>query len=143
MIEEVKYFFFFYDKIEIEKSDIMGLLDIFRRKNDVVNNTVNTNNINESFQPVVDEYGRVSNEFIIDDVSTISGRGTVVVGQVVSGIFRVGDNVSIPEMGINTIITGIEMFRRSLDQAVAGDNAGFLLRGVNRDQVQRGNKIVK
>lgn len=121
----------------------MGLLDIFRRKNDVVNNTVNTNNINESFQPAVDEYGRVSNEFIIDDVFTISGRGTVVVGQVVSGIFRVGDNVSIPEMGINTIITGIEMFRRSLDQAVAGDNAGFLLRGVNRDQVQKGNKIVK
>lgn len=81
----------------------------------------------------------------IEDVFTISGRGTVVTGRVEAGIVKVGDKVEI--VGIRptmeTTITGVEMFRKELDQAQAGDNVGLLIRGIERDQVQRGQVICK
>lgn len=120
----------------------MGLFDIFRRKNEVVNN-VPPVNVGSNYEPIVDEYGDGIGEFLVEDVFSITGRGTVVTGRVINGTFRVGDNVRIPEMGINTTITGIEMFRRIIDRAVAGDNVGLLLSSVNKNQVQRGNKIIK
>ncbi|MBF0179490.1 MAG: elongation factor Tu [Magnetococcales bacterium] len=81
----------------------------------------------------------------IEDVFTISGRGTVVTGRVERGVVRVGENVSI--VGIkattNSVCTGVEMFRKLLDQGQAGDNIGVLLRGVKREDVQRGQVLAK
>ena len=81
----------------------------------------------------------------IEDVFTITGRGTVVTGRVERGQIRVGDAVEI--IGIretqSSVVTGVEMFRKLLDYAEAGDNIGALLRGINRDQVQRGQVLAK
>ena len=81
----------------------------------------------------------------IEDVFTISGRGTVVTGRVERGVLKLNDEVEI--VGLRdtkkTVVTGIEMFRKSLDFAQAGDNAGALLRGINRDDVERGQVLAK
>ncbi len=81
----------------------------------------------------------------IEDVFTITGRGTVVTGRLERGIIKVGDNAEI--VGIKetrqTVVTGVEMFRKLLDQAEAGDNVGVLLRGIAREDVQRGQVLVK
>jgi elongation factor Tu len=81
----------------------------------------------------------------VEDVFTITGRGTVATGRVERGTVKVGDTVEI--VGIkdtkNTVVTGVEMFRKLLDQAQAGDNIGALLRGVSRDEVQRGQVLAK
>lgn len=81
----------------------------------------------------------------IEDVMTISGRGTVVTGRVERGTIKLNDPVEI--VGIsetqNTVVTGLEMFRKILDSAQAGDNVGALLRGISRDQVQRGQVLAK
>jgi elongation factor Tu len=81
----------------------------------------------------------------IEDVFTITGRGTVVTGRVERGSVKVGDTVEI--VGIKdtqtSVVTGVEMFRKLLDYAEAGDNIGVLLRGINRDQVQRGQVLAK
>ena len=81
----------------------------------------------------------------IEDVFTISGRGTVVTGRVERGRLNLNDEVEI--VGLKptqkTVVTGIEMFRKSLDYAQAGDNAGALLRGIGREDVERGQVLAK
>jgi elongation factor Tu len=81
----------------------------------------------------------------VEDVFSISGRGTVVTGRVDRGIVKVGDEVEI--VGIRptfkTVCTGVEMFRKILDQGQAGDNIGVLLRGTKRDEVERGQVVAK
>jgi elongation factor Tu len=81
----------------------------------------------------------------IEDVFTITGRGTVVTGRVERGKLNLNDEVEI--VGIKptqkTVVTGIEMFKKSLDYAEAGDNAGVLLRGISREQVERGQVLAK
>jgi elongation factor Tu len=81
----------------------------------------------------------------IEDVFSISGRGTVVTGRVERGIVKVGDEIEI--VGITpttkTTCTGVEMFRKLLDQGQAGDNVGVLLRGTKREEVQRGQVLAK
>ena len=82
----------------------------------------------------------------VEDIFTITGRGTVATGRVERGVLHVSDEVEI--VGINeetqkSVITGIEMFRKQLDEAMAGDNVGLLLRGINRDQIERGQVICK
>ncbi len=81
----------------------------------------------------------------IEDVFTISGRGTVVTGRVERGVLKLNDEVEI--VGLKdtkkTVVTGIEMFRKSLDFAQAGDNAGVLLRGIAREEVERGQVLAK
>jgi len=81
----------------------------------------------------------------IEDVFSISGRGTVVTGRVETGIVNVGDEVEI--VGIRptqkTVVTGVEMFRKLLDRGEAGDNIGALLRGTGRDEVERGQVLAK
>jgi elongation factor Tu len=81
----------------------------------------------------------------IEDVLTITGRGTVVTGRVERGTIKMGDEVEIVGIKdtLKSVVTGIEMFRKTLDFAEAGDNAGILLRGVNRDQVVRGQVLAK
>ncbi|HEY1604120.1 MAG TPA: elongation factor Tu [Allosphingosinicella sp.] len=81
----------------------------------------------------------------IEDVFSISGRGTVVTGRVETGIVKVGEEVEI--IGISdtrkTVVTGVEMFRKLLDQGQAGDNIGALLRGIGREEVERGQVLAK
>ncbi len=81
----------------------------------------------------------------IEDVFTISGRGTVVTGRVERGVVRVGEEVEIVGLGETrkTVATGVEMFRKLLDEGRAGDNIGVLLRGVGKDEVERGQVLAK
>ncbi|MGD1009687.1 MAG: elongation factor Tu [Candidatus Aminicenantales bacterium] len=84
-------------------------------------------------------------QMAIEDVFSITGRGTVVTGRVDRGVVKVGDEVEI--VGLRetrkTVVTGVEMFRKLLDQAQAGDNVGCLLRGVGKDEVERGQVLAK
>ena len=79
----------------------------------------------------------------IEDVFSITGRGTVATGRIESGLIKVGENVDIVGMDSDTksVCTGVEMFRKLLDQGEAGDNAGLLLRGVDKDDIGRGMVI--
>jgi elongation factor Tu len=81
----------------------------------------------------------------IEDVFSISGRGTVVTGRVDRGIVRVGEEVEIVGLRetIKTTVTGVEMFRKLLDQGQAGDNIGCLLRGIKREETERGQVLCK
>ncbi len=82
----------------------------------------------------------------VEDVFTITGRGTVATGRVERGTLHVSDEleiVGISEETQKTVVTGIEMFRKTLDEAEAGDNVGLLLRGINRDQIERGQVLCK
>jgi elongation factor Tu len=94
-------------------------------------------------QPVRD----VDKDFLmpIEDVFSISGRGTVVTGRVERGVVKVSEEVEI--VGITpttkTVVTGVEMFRKVLDEGQAGDNIGVLLRGVKREEVERGQVLAK
>ncbi len=79
----------------------------------------------------------------VEDVFTITGRGTVVTGRIERGMVRTGDSVELVGLGsdVKTVVTGVEMFRKTLDEGQAGDNAGLLLRGVGKEQVERGMVI--
>ena len=81
----------------------------------------------------------------IEDVFSISGRGTVVTGRVESGIVKVGEEVEIVGLGETrkTVATGVEMFRKLLDEGRAGDNIGVLLRGIGKEEVERGQVLAK
>ncbi|OGI62356.1 MAG: translation elongation factor Tu [Candidatus Muproteobacteria bacterium RBG_16_60_9] len=81
----------------------------------------------------------------IEDVFSISGRGTVVTGRIERGVVKVGEEVEIIGIipTVKTIVTGVEMFRKLLDQGEAGDNVGVLLRGTKREEVQRGQVLAK
>jgi len=81
----------------------------------------------------------------VEDVFSISGRGTVVTGRVERGVIKVGEEVEIVGLKdtVKTIVTGVEMFRKLLDQGQAGDNIGALLRGTKREDVERGQVLAK
>ncbi|MBI72237.1 MAG: elongation factor Tu [Candidatus Marinimicrobia bacterium] len=81
----------------------------------------------------------------VEDVFSITGRGTVATGRIESGVIKVGEDMDIVGMGSDkkTVCTGVEMFRKLLDQGEAGDNAGLLLRGIEKDQIQRGMVLAK
>ena len=81
----------------------------------------------------------------IEDVFSISGRGTVVTGRIERGIVKVGEEVEIVGLRATqkTIVTGVEMFRKLLDEGLSGDNVGLLLRGIEKDDIERGQVIAK
>ena len=83
----------------------------------------------------------------VEDVFTITGRGTVATGRIDRGIVKVGDEVGIvglsAEEGTKTVVTGVEMFRKMLDEGRAGDNAGVLLRGTKKEEIERGMVLAK
>jgi len=107
----------------------------------------------EDLMKAVDEYvpdpvRDIDKPFLmpVEDVFTIMGRGTVVTGRVERGVMKVNEEVEIVGLskgGKKTVVTGIEMFRKSLDEARAGDNTGLLLRGIEKTDVQRGQVIAK
>ena len=81
----------------------------------------------------------------IEDVFSITGRGTVSTGRIERGKVKIGDNVEMVGLSSEikkTVVTGIEMFRKELDEGVAGDNVGLLLRGVDKEEAERGKVIV-
>lgn len=118
----------------------MGFFDFLKPKNIMVDQS----NV-QPVQPV--QMGAINNggslEFVVEDVFSITGRGTVVTGRVMKGVVAVGDEVTISPSGVRTAIAGIEQFRKSLDYAQEGENPGLLLRGVSREQVKRGDIIVR
>jgi elongation factor Tu len=81
----------------------------------------------------------------VEDVFSIKGRGTVATGRIETGVVKVGDTVEIIGFNNNTetTITGVEMFRKMLDQGQAGDNVGLLLRGIKKEDIQRGQVVAK
>ena len=81
----------------------------------------------------------------VEDVFSISGRGTVVTGRVERGVIKVGEEIEIVGLKptIKTVCTGVEMFRKLLDEGQAGDNVGILLRGTKREEVERGQVLAK
>jgi elongation factor Tu len=82
----------------------------------------------------------------VEDVFSITGRGTVVTGRVERGVIHTGETVDIigiQEKAQSTTVTGVEMFRKILDEGMAGDNVGLLLRGIRREQVERGQVVIK
>jgi elongation factor Tu len=82
----------------------------------------------------------------IEDIFTITGRGTVVTGRVERGIVKVGEEIEIvgmQEAVKKSVVTGVEMFRKLLDEGRAGDNIGALLRGIDKDEVERGQVLAK
>jgi elongation factor Tu len=81
----------------------------------------------------------------VEDVFSISGRGTVVTGRVERGVIKVGEEIEIVGLKptTKTVVTGVEMFRKLLDQGQAGDNIGALLRGTKREEVERGQVLAK
>ena len=99
----------------------------------------------EEYVPVPDR--PIDKDFLmpIEDVFSIKGRGTVVTGKIETGMVKVGDTIEI--VGIRdthtTTVTGVEMFHKSLDEGQAGDNAGILLRGIEREDVERGQVLAK
>ena len=82
----------------------------------------------------------------VEDVFSIEGRGTVATGRIERGLIKVGEEVEIigftPESR-KTVVTGVEMFNKSLDQGMAGDNVGCLLRGIKREEIERGQVLAK
>jgi elongation factor Tu len=81
----------------------------------------------------------------VEDVFTITGRGTVVTGRIEQGIVRVGEEIEIVGIRptLKKVVTGVEMFKKTLDEGRAGDNAGILLRGIERKDVERGQVLAK
>ena len=81
----------------------------------------------------------------VEDVFTITGRGTVVTGRIERGMIKTGEEVALVGLGSEkkTVVTGVEMFRKILDDGQAGDNVGLLLRGVGQDEVERGMVVAK
>jgi elongation factor Tu len=81
----------------------------------------------------------------VEDVFSITGRGTVATGRVERGQVRLGEEVELIGLGVHkkTVVTGIEMFRKELDAAMAGDNAGILMRGIDKNEIQRGMVLAK
>ena len=81
----------------------------------------------------------------VEDVFSITGRGTVATGRIESGVIKVNEEMDIVGMGsdMKSVCTGVEMFRKLLDQGEAGDNAGLLLRGIEKEQIKRGMVLAK
>ena len=103
-------------------------------------------NVGDRIDIVLDQPGDVSGagSIIVEDIFTIAGRGTVVTGRVEGGNIGIGDKVKIVRVGGESYIsevTGVETFGKTIDVAQAGDNCGLLLRGVMRDDIDRGDRV--
>lgn len=127
----------------------MGIFDIFKRKQmdmqttQPVENKSITQPVSQTVQNAIPT--NISGTFVmeIDDVFTITGRGTIVTGRVLKGRVDLNDMVTISEIGKTVVVSGIEQFRKILDYAQEGDNVGILLKEVSRNEVSKGMHLVK
>jgi elongation factor Tu len=150
--------------IELVEMEVRELLDEYEFPGDdtpiIRGSALKALEGDETYQGAIDELMDAIDSFIpdpvrdldkpflmaVEDVFTITGRGTVATGRVERGVVKVGDEVEM--VGIHpetrkTVVTGVEMFRKLLDQAQAGDNIGVLLRGVGRSEIERGQVLCK
>lgn len=121
----------------------MGLFDLFKKKSDdygmsmvekeVREKSLQTNNFTSSSECLM----------VVEDVFSIMGKGTVVVGKIEIGFISLYENVMIENTGKIAQVTGIEMFRKQLDTAQAGDRVGLLLDGISRDDIMIGSRLIK
>lgn len=129
----------------------MGLFDFLKRKPMDTNGSIDEQMKREAEAQMQETQSHQSMEssisgsflMIVEDVFTITGRGTVVTGRIERGNVRLNDVVKLEPSGKNATVNGIEMFRKALDYAQAGNNIGLFLREVSRDEVSRGTRIVK
>lgn len=122
----------------------MGLFEIFKKKRvEVAGEEMNSAPVQETVvEPAAFSVQTGEFKMTVEDVFTITGRGTVVTGHVESGSVQINDTVLI-NGSRPVVVTGIEMFRKTLDVAVAGDNCGILLRDVTRDEISQGDVLSK
>lgn len=126
----------------------MGLLDMLLGHRSETDDQREEREYNEQNRHTDADSTRVcgcSSCLTVEDVFTLTGRGTVVVGKVTDGSFTVGDSVTVDNGGepFTAVIKGIEAFRKTLSTASEGDNAGLLLSGIDKDQLKRGDLIIK
>lgn len=122
----------------------MGLFEIFKKKRvEVAGEEMNSAPVQEIVvEPAAFSVPTGEFKMTVEDVFTITGRGTVVTGHVESGSVQINDTVLI-NGSRPVVVAGIEMFRKTLDVAVAGDNCGILLRDVTRDEISQGDVLSK
>ena len=149
------------DLVEMEVRDLLSTYEFDGENTPVIRGSA-LGGLNEdpAWAPKIDELMEACDTWIpeperlvdkpflmpIEDVFSITGRGTVATGRIETGIIKVGDPVDIIGMGaekLKSVVTGVEMFRKLLDEGEAGDNAGLLLRGIDKDEIRRGMVIAK
>lgn len=122
----------------------MGLFDLFKKKNnDDYGMTMVQKELNESSFNSNSFASSSECLMIVEDVFSIIGRGTVVVGKIESGSISLYENVMIENTGKIVQVVGIEMFRKQLDSAQAGDSVGLLLKDISRDDIMIGSRLIK
>lgn len=124
----------------------MGIFDFLKPKNIMVEPEMamqQQNVVTDMIDNSVNIGVTTTFELVVEDVFTISGRGTVITGKIGKGEVKIGDVVTIYNTGKVTEVLGIEMFRKNLDYAQVGDNVGILLKDVSRNEVERGYVIYK
>ncbi len=152
--------------IELVEMEVRELLDAYEFPGDdtpiIVGSALKaleSNDLNDEWNQAIDKLMKIVDEYIpqpsrdvdkpflmpVEDVFTITGRGTVATGRVERGQVKVGDPVEIVGISAtkNSVVTGVEMFRKILDFAQAGDNVGVLLRGIERKDIERGQVVAK
>ena len=123
----------------------MGLLDFLFGKKDSgsVDQQLRNEAAMQHQEAITNENVNGSFQMTVEDVFTITGRGTIVTGRVISGKIGLNETITIEETGKSTTVKGIEMFRKTADFAQAGDNVGILLDNIARDEIQQGYTIKK
>ena len=123
----------------------MGLLDFLFGKKDSgsVDQQLRNEAAMQHQEAITNENVNGSFQMTVEDVFTIAGRGTVVTGRITSGKIGINESVVSRTSGQRYMVAGIEMFRKSLDYAQAGDNVGLLLRDANRDSISKGDILTK
>ena len=147
--------------VEMEIRDLLGKYEFDAENTPIIRGSaLGALNDDPKWTPAIDELMDACDTWIpepqravdkpflmpIEDVFSITGRGTVATGRIETGVIHVGDPVDILGMGaekLKSVVTGVEMFRKILDEGEAGDNAGLLLRGIDKDEIRRGMVIAK
>ena len=147
--------------VEMEIRDLLGKYEFDADNTPIIRGSaLGALNDDPKWTPAIDELMEACDTWIpeparavdkpflmpIEDVFSITGRGTVATGRIETGVIHVGDPVDILGMGaekLKSVVTGVEMFRKILDEGEAGDNAGLLLRGIDKDEIRRGMVIAK
>ena len=123
----------------------MGLLDFLfgKKESGSVDQQLRNETAMQHQEAVINENVNGAFQMTVEDVFTITGRGTVVTGRITSGKININETVINRNSGQRYMVAGIEMFRKTLDYAQAGDNVGLLLRDATRDTVSRGDILIK